>query len=117
MVAADNSNKMISCGSYTGTGSDQDTNAIGLPNNHAFSIMRVLIVRDANGTDHRLVELRNPWGIEKFVGDWSSSSDLWTEDLLRQADHTLENDGKYFISFNDYLNNLEYTDISWDISG
>jgi len=79
--------------------------------------MRVLVVRDANGTDHRLVEMRNPWGIEKFAGDWSSSSSKWTDDLLRQADHTLENDGKYFMSFEDYLENLEYTDISWDVTG
>ena len=71
LVDAERANKLISTGSYTGTGSDQDTNDFGLPYNHAFSVMRVLTVTDESGKEHRLVELRNPWGIEKFKGDWS----------------------------------------------
>ena len=55
---------MITTGSYTGTGSDQDTNDLGIPNNHAFSIFRALTVTDASNVEHRLLEMRNPWGIE-----------------------------------------------------
>ena len=39
MVKKDEEGAMITSGSYTGTGSDQDKNAFGLPYNHAFSIM------------------------------------------------------------------------------
>ena len=82
LVSASDSGMMITTGSYTGTGSDQDTNDLGIPNNHAFSIFRALTVTDASNVEHRLLEMRNPWGIEKFVGDWSMTSDLWTDDLL-----------------------------------
>ncbi len=64
MVRDDNDKNgmMMTAGSKTGTGSDQDTNKFGLPYNHAFSIMRVLTVKDGKGKDRRLVQLRNPWG-------------------------------------------------------
>ena len=107
---------MITTGSYTGTGSDQDTNDLGIPNNHAFSIFRALTVTDASNVEHRLLEMRNPWGIEQFIGDWSMTSDLWTDDLLSQVGHTLEDDGVYFLSYSDYLNNMEYSDLSYDTS-
>lgn len=74
---------MVTCGSFEGTGSDQDVNEVGLPYNHAFSIMRVLEVDDdqAAGVSHKIVELRNPWGIEKYTGDWSDTSDRWTTQM------------------------------------
>lgn len=46
---------MITSGSYTGTGNDQDSNEDGLPFNHAFTVMHVLTVVDDEGVEHRLV--------------------------------------------------------------
>lgn len=110
---------MVTCGSFTGTGSDQDVNEVGLPNNHAFSIMRVLEVDDDQqaGVSHRIVELRNPWGIEKYSGDWSDQSGRWTEAMREQVGHLTDNDGKFYMSYNDYLKYLQYTDISQDVFG
>ena len=82
LVSTDMERAMVTNGTPTGTGSDQDSNADGLPYNHALSVMRVLTVTDDEGESHRLVELRNPWGMERFFGDWSDSSDRWTESLL-----------------------------------
>lgn len=79
--------------------------------------MRVLTVTDSRGFEHKLVEMRNPWGIEKYQGDWSNVSKLWTVDLLKQADHSLVDDGKYFMSFEDYLTQIEYTALNYDIKG
>lgn len=84
MVESEYTGEMISSGSYTGTGNDQDTNYDGLPFNHAFSIMRALEVGDRR---ERIVELRNPWGSESFWGDWSDSSDRWTDSLRREVGH------------------------------
>ena len=45
-----NSDKyIITNGSYTGTGNDQDSNEDGLPFNHAFSVIHVLTVTDDAG--------------------------------------------------------------------
>ena len=120
LVEQDKSGHMITAGSFTGTGSDQDLNEWGLPYNHAFSIMHVFTVQDDKLGETRLVQLRNPWGTETFRGDWSDESELWTEDLLRQANHTLHsetnNDGKFHMSFADYMRQLEYTDFSLDVA-
>ena len=63
-------------------GNDDDGNDVGIAYGHAYSIKRALTVTDASGTDHKLVECRNPWGEETFKGDWSDSSSLWTDDLF-----------------------------------
>ena len=41
-----NGTLMLNGGTQTGTGSDQDTNAWGLPYNHAFTILQVITVTD-----------------------------------------------------------------------
>jgi len=58
----DKNGAMITAGSKEGTGSDQDRDELGIPYIHAFSVMKVLTVTDAEGKDHRLVQMRNPWG-------------------------------------------------------
>lgn len=107
---------MISSGSYTGTGNDQDVNKLGLPFNHAFSIMRALEVQTEFGSD-RIVEIRNPWGSERYLGDWSDSSDRWTDSMREQVGHLTDDDGKFYMSFKDYVENMEYTDFNFDVTG
>jgi len=106
---------MITAGSFRGSGSDQDSNENGLPFNHAFSIMRPLSVFAEDGSEIRLVEMRNPWGEEKFNGTWSDTSENWTEDLRDQAEHFSDNDGKFYMSFEDYVKQLEYTEFNMDV--
>ena len=107
---------MITAGSFIGSGNDQETNAQGVPYAHAFSILRTLTL--SNGVD--LVVLRNPWGIEKFNGTWSDSDyESWTEELREEAKVAVEeweNDGKFFMSFEDYLKNMQYTTFSVNVS-
>ena len=119
LVRSDSSAMMITSGSYNGTGSDQDTNEVGLPYTHAFSIMYVVEVVDEEEEKHRLVCIRNPWGIEKYFGAWSDSDERWTDDLRAQANHNDKednNDGKYFMALKDYVKYMESTDISIDVS-
>ena len=61
--------------------------------------------------------MRNPWGSEWYRGDWSDSSERWTDSLREQADHLASNDGKFYMSFEDYVNQVEYTDFSRDVQG
>ena len=65
---------MMSCSSFVGTGSDRDTNDIGVPYRHAFTINGTVKLGD--GT--KLVRIRNPWGSEYYKGPWSDQSDKWT---------------------------------------
>ena len=72
---------MVSTGSFFGKGSDKDTNDIGVPYRHAFTVNGAVELSD--GT--KLIRIRNPWGSELFHGDWSDSSTKWTEKLKEDA--------------------------------
>ena len=72
-------NWMVTTASMYGTGRDSDYNDLGIPNNHAFTVLGTYEV--LNGV--KLYKMRNPWGSEKYKGDWSDNSELWTEELKR----------------------------------
>jgi hypothetical protein len=61
--------------------------------------------------------VRNPWGAEKYSAAWSDMDERWTEDLLQKADHTLDNDGKFHMEFEAYVNQMEYTDFNLNTEG
>lgn len=63
-----------------------DANAnTGLVSNHAYSLISVHEVRDAAGSDIKLIRLRNPWGTGEWTGDWSDKSALWTDKLKKEV--------------------------------
>lgn len=103
MVEASKKGEHITMGTPFGNGSDQETNEFGLPFMHAFTILGVTTVIDESNYVHRLVSIRNPWGEEWYFGDWSDSSDRWTDSLREQADHMEANDGKFFMNLDDYI--------------
>ena len=47
----------------------------GIVGGHAYSFIKV--VQLSNGT--RLVQVRNPWSVERYKGPWSDKSSNWTE--------------------------------------
>ncbi len=56
----------------------------GLIKEHAYSIIRLLEVKG-----EKLVNLRNPWGVFEWTGDWSIDSPLWSEELIDKVDPDL----------------------------
>ena len=103
---------MVTAGTYFGSGNDFETNEVGIAYAHAFSILDTVTL----STGDRLLALRNPWGLEKFNGTWSDSDDSWTDELREEANHTNNDDGKFFISIEDYKQYLEYTNFNFDVS-
>lgn len=90
-------NSMVTVGSYVGTGSDQDMNADGIPYSHVFTVLSTKI--NARGT--RLVQIRNPWNKEKYIGRYSDN----------------QNDGEYFMGVEDFVVNYEVMTIARDVEG
>lgn len=115
---------MITCGTPDGSDeddgkkkTDQDTNKDGLPYNHAFSLMGTLQLKDSDGNQFNLLELRNPWGTEKWKGDWSDTSELWTEELREQVKYfETGDDGKFYMSIEDYFWQVKYTEFNRDVT-
>ena len=50
----------------------------GLQDCHAYSLIGARIVTDADLVEHRLVKVRNPYGMKEWTGDWSDKSKKWT---------------------------------------
>lgn len=59
--------------------------------------------------------MRNPWGSEKFKGDWSDSSGLWTPELKAEAGYKDDTeDGFFFISIEDFKEMFDQASINKD---
>ncbi|CAG7727607.1 unnamed protein product, partial [Allacma fusca] len=76
--------------------SEDEYEKVGLVSNHVYSILQV---RSISGL--RLLQLRNPWGDHSWKGDWNKASRLWTPQLLEMLKPPKEDDGTFWISFQD----------------
>lgn len=86
----------------------------GLIAGHAYSIIQAIEFKGI-----KLLNFRNPWGGFEWDGDWSDNSHLWTEEMIKGFNATLdENDGGFWMSFDDFVKNFESLDVcrvqSWD---
>lgn len=58
------------------------------------------------------MNFRNPWGGFEWDGDWSDASPLWTEEMIKAFNATLdESDGGFWMSFEDFVKNFESLDV------
>jgi len=109
LLQADRNNYIIcsSAGNVIGT-SHSEYAKIGLSDNHAYSLLSVREITHF-GAPLRLVQLRNPWGEQDWVGDWSDVSPLWTEELKAKVKFYNKDIGTFFMSFDDYVKYFECT--------
>jgi len=88
--------------------SEQDIRAAGLVPNHAYSLIDVLDVLDAGGDRVRLLKIRNPHAKDKWRGNWSEGSPLWTPELRAHvASAKATEDGMFFMGYGDFLHWFE----------
>ena len=68
-------NWMITVQSKGGEGLNHDSkDDLGIAYAHAYSVLGTEQL--SNG--QKLIMVRNPWGKEDYIGDWSDKSKLWT---------------------------------------
>ena len=73
---------------------------LGLKDEHAYAILAAVRVTDENAKPVNLVKLRNPWGFFEWKGEWSDSSDRWTEKMkIEVAYDPKPRDGIFWMSF------------------
>ncbi|KAK8840135.1 hypothetical protein M9Y10_031073 [Tritrichomonas musculus] len=92
-------------------GSDTDTNPQGIVYGHAYTILQVVEI-----FGNKLIQLRNPWGNGEWTGDWSDKSPKWTQKLKSALNFQDEEDGIFWMCFNDFVNNYRsiYASINID---
>lgn len=98
----------------------------GLVTGHAYSILQVRKVNDGflgiGGKDHKMIQIRNPWGTGEWKGDWSDKSDLWAKNpaVKKALDYEDRDDGAFWMSWSDFIENwarIGVVDRTVDIKG
>ncbi|KAJ3331951.1 Calpain-6 [Blyttiomyces sp. JEL0837] len=88
-------------------------NELGLIYGHSYAITRVVNIKIRMSNMRRrsvaLVKLRNPWvqdGSKGYTGAWAEWSEEWqlvTKTELKRLNLSVEHDGTFFMSFEDFL--------------
>ena len=87
----------IGCGLDNVEGTDKDETEEGLIPGHVYSVLNTL---EYDGV--RLVNVRNPHGGGEWNGAYSDNSDLWTDELREAANHVNEDDGSFWMPYDDF---------------
>ena len=78
---------------------------------HAYSIIGAYEVTLDDGTKEKLIRMYNPWNKEVWTANpWSDFGDKWTEGVIAQVPYVKANDGIFYVSSKDYLENFGATD-------
>ena len=101
-----------STGDFNSSGNDAQDKQTGLSASHGYSLLAGVVV-DHQGQKLRLVKLRNPWGTGEWRGDWSDNSPLWTPELKAKLEVKAEDDGIFFMSFEDWQKYFTSFDICY----
>lgn len=80
------------------------TNEVG---GHAYSILDAVTVKLDNGSTEKLFRMYNPWNSEVWKENpWGDESSVWTPSLKSQVKYVNQNDGQFYVSTKDYLENF-----------
>eukprot|EP00003_Mantamonas_plastica_P019464 TRINITY_DN3179_c0_g1_i2.p1 TRINITY_DN3179_c0_g1~~TRINITY_DN3179_c0_g1_i2.p1 ORF type:complete len:793 (-),score=249.36 TRINITY_DN3179_c0_g1_i2:962-3340(-) len=88
---------LMSCAISNDLAVEKD-NGQGILLNHAYGILRCVEVQG-----HRLLHMRNPWGEKEWTGAWSDGAPEWTDELLKELDHSFADDGTFYMAFEDFV--------------
>lgn len=91
----------------------------GLYSGHSYAVVSTQEVIGSDGKTYNIVKLRNPWINEKWEGEWSISSKLWTENLRRKLNYPKEqNDlNEFWIKIEDLMGYFECMNVYKTIPG
>lgn len=90
---------------------------VGLIPMHSYSIVLVYTLQNDNESNFSyglnsnlvnqdpnlrvLLKIRNPWGKNEWIGDWSDYSNLWRDDLKEKLNYS-DKDGCFFMNLKDF---------------
>jgi len=83
----------------------------GLVAYHVYTVLGAVELMKDGAVYEKLVKLRNPWATEVYTGPWSDSDPQWTEDFKAQVNHTVANDGVFYMTLSDIFKGFYSVDI------
>jgi hypothetical protein len=75
---------------------------MGLITNHAYTVIDTAVVSEPKGNIVKLLKIRNPWGTNEWLGDWSDKSNKWTPEIKEMLKYENAEDGTYWMAFDDF---------------
>ena len=103
MTEQDREKAMITMGCFS-------TSRDGIVGGHAYSFIKT--VKLSNGT--KLVQVRNPWSVERYKGPWSDKSRNWTEQYKKEAGFNEMDDGLFFVPIEVFRRDFGITWVNYD---
>ena len=76
---------------------------MGLITNHAYSVIGTAVLKKPNGNEIQLIKMKNIWGTNEWIGDWSDKSLKWTQEFKKAVGLQEKEDGIFWMSYDDYL--------------
>ena len=76
---------------------------LGLITNHAYTVINSAVLKKSNGAEIKLLKMKNMWGTNEWVGDWSDNSSKWTQEFKKEVGLEQKQEGIFWISYEDYL--------------
>ena len=76
---------------------------MGLITNHAYSVIGTAVLKKPNGSEIQLLKMKNMWGTNEWIGDWSDQSLKWTQEFKKAVGLQNKEDGVFWMSYDDYL--------------
>lgn len=87
--------------------------AQGLVDNHAYTLIGAKEITLDDLSTERLLQVRNPYGMKEWEGDWSDHSNKWTVRTRYQVKGSIKEDGVFFICLKDFLKFFARTTICY----
>lgn len=94
----------------------------GLLAGHSYTIVGVVIAKDSQGKDVRLVKIKSPWATDKYTGPWHKDDPIWSEESKKQVLGALNvQDGTFFMPMSEFLKHfgqfaVAMVEDSWQVS-
>ncbi|CDW87377.1 calpain family cysteine protease containing protein [Stylonychia lemnae] len=114
ILDADNRNFIMSLSTPSSPGGDQDTCNFGIACGHAYSLLSVKTLENADRTSStRIFQIRNPWRSEsKFNGSFQDGSSLWFtpgpngKTWGQQVNLVVSNDGIFYMTLDEVMDSF-----------
>ena len=101
---ASNNNEIILADITETKNTNLDTlSKMGLITNHAYTVIGTAVLKKPNGNEIQLIKIKNIWGTNEWIGDWSDKSLKWTQEFKQAVGLKEKEDGIFWMSYDDYL--------------
>ena len=98
---------IMTCATGSGRDTEEDSSQ-GIVKGHAYTLRGVHEVGE-----HKILQLRNPWGKFEWTGKWSDKHSSWLDhpEVMKELNPSWGDDGMFYIGWEDFRKNYTRVDV------